>query len=87
MVVAALQTISDAFLLRQGDLFKLRPEDRLHDIYRAAYPNIQVPDALEFETLTKVLVHGFHVPESVLATEREPRVQDVVDWCLRYRGA
>jgi hypothetical protein len=83
----ALQAVVDAFLLRREDIYRLRPDDRLHAIYRAAYPSNQAPDALEFETLSKWLVTHCHVPESVLAQESDPSVQDVVRWYLRYSGA
>ena len=87
VVLAALRTVSEAFLLRREDILKLRPEDKLHEIYRAAYPNTQTPDALEFEVLSKQLIQHFNVPEATLIGERHPTVQDVVVWCLRYSGA
>jgi len=41
--------------LESDDAARLLPDDRLLDIYRAAYPSRQTPDALEFETLLKAI--------------------------------
>lgn len=87
VVQSALQAVVEAFLLRKSDIYRLRPSDRLLAIYRAAYPDKQAPDGLEFETLSKQLVSKFHVPEAIIAEERDPCVEDVVRWCLRYSGA
>jgi len=87
VALLALRAITDAFLLRQDDAYRLRPEDKLLAIYRAAYPNKQTPDSLEFEMLSKNLMGQFHVPEQVLAQYNDPSVQDIVQLCLKSGGA
>jgi hypothetical protein len=87
VTLSALQAISDAFLLRQDDIYRLRPEDKLLAIYRAAYPSEHTPDSLEFEVLSDKLMRQFHVPESVLAQYNDPSVQDIVQLCLKNGGA
>jgi hypothetical protein len=86
VVICALQAIAEAFLLRKDDIYRLYPGDRLHAIYKAAYPR-GGPDALEFELLSKKLMKHFKVPEAVLQQHTDPTVQDVVQLCLRYSAA
>ena len=86
IVLGGLQAISESFLLRPKDTFRLRPDDKLLDIYRAAYPSKQTPDALEFHVLSQALRTTFHVPESSLADQADPTVRDVINMCLRYGG-
>jgi hypothetical protein len=87
IVLSALQAISNAFLLRRDDIYRLRPNDKLLAIYRAAYPSNKTPDALEFESLSKTLTKQFRVPESVMAQYNDPTIRNVVQWCLQYGGA
>ena len=86
IALGALRAISDSFLLRPEDIFRLRPDDKLLDIYRAAYPSKQTPDALEFHVLSQALMTIFQVPESILSDHTDPTVRDVINLCLRYGG-
>jgi len=87
IVLSALRAISGAFLLRQDDIYRLRPNDKLSSIYRAAYPSKEIPDALEFEFLSETLMNQFHVPALVIGQYKDPTVRNVVQWCLQYGGA
>jgi len=80
-VVAALERIREAFLLRREDTFRLRPTDQLIDIYRAAYPRRDIPDALEFENLWKTLKKHHGLSEVELDGLTEMNVGDVVSLC------
>jgi hypothetical protein len=88
LVVAkeALAAITYAFLLRTQDAARLRPEDRLMDIYRAAYPVRNTPDALEFETLWKQMKAELSVTEAEFGTLTDLTVQDVIRMWLDKRG-
>ena len=81
VVMRALEAISYSFLLRQGDVYRLEPSDRLMAIYRASYPVLWA-DSLEFESLMLELSENFAVPESELATLSEATVADVIALCL-----
>lgn len=80
---AALRLICGAFLLRDSDMFRLRREDRLADVYTAAYPGSPMPqcDACEFETLVVDLERQFKVTEARLQEAWEFTVGDVLDLC------
>lgn len=79
-VEAALEDIKNAFLLRNDDVFRLRPNDLLLDIYKAAYPH-KWADTLEFETLTLSLKKK-GISEKVLADLTNPTVGDIINLCL-----
>ena len=50
-----LHFFATAFAIREEHALQLRPDDKLMSIYRAHNPSRLVPDALEFETLSKEL--------------------------------
>jgi len=79
------ETIQAAFLLRKDDIDRLRPDDRLSAIYRAAYPRPWLADTLEFETLQAALRKEYHVPESLLSTLWAMTVGDVIQLCIAHR--
>lgn len=54
-----LALVGNAFLLREGDTWKLRPDDKPVEIYRAIYPKGSLADALELETLVGALEDEF----------------------------
>ncbi|OAI21166.1 hypothetical protein BJL95_04135 [Methylomonas sp. LWB] len=80
VVEDALDDIKNAFLLRNDDVFRLRPNDLLLDIYNAAYPH-KWADTLEFETLTLSLKKK-GIPEKALAELTNPTVGDIINLCL-----
>ena len=83
----ALNAITSAFLLRTEDAARLRPDDRLMDIYRAAYPVRDTPDALEFETLWKRMKAELAVSEAELSNLTALTVHEVVRmWLDKRRG-
>jgi hypothetical protein len=84
-VVSALEVVRDAFLLRKDDVFRLRPEDRLLALYRAANPPGEC-DALEFNFLEGMLAERFHVETPAMKNLEDPTVQDVVELCLKAQG-
>ena len=86
VVQDVLETIRGAFLLRGEDIDRLKPEDRLLDIYRAAYPSQDTPDTLEFETLYRDLNHLFAVPEAELRTLTDMTIHEVIVKCLAWQG-
>ena len=87
VVREARSAITDAFLLRGDDAGRLMPDDRLIDIYRAAYPDPEAPDALEFETLWDHMRDELRLPESELRGLSDMTVGQVADIWLRTRGA
>jgi hypothetical protein len=60
-----LRDIEVAFGLTHEQVLKLAPSDRLFGLYRAFYPDRNMPDALEIETLAKLLRkhYGFDIRE------------------------
>ncbi len=86
IVQDALEAITSAFLLRAGDAVLLRPKDKLIDIYRAAYPVKGMPDALEFEGLSRRMRERPGVDEEVLAGLTSMTVEDVIETWLRCCG-
>jgi hypothetical protein len=77
-VQQALAAITSAFLLNEDDAARLRAEDRLIDVYRAAYPFRDTPDSLEFETLWTDIRDSLGASESELRGLTDMTVQDVV---------
>jgi len=86
LVLDVLGDIRDSLALRKDDVDRLRPTDRLFDIYRAANPSQWQPDALEFETLWRDLLDRFHVPESELQTLTGWTVGQVIEACIAHRA-
>jgi hypothetical protein len=84
VVEDALNDIQYAFLLRKEDIFRLRPDDLLLDIYKAVYP-LQGADALEFETLTLFLKKK-GIPEKMLVELTSKTVGDIVNIYLALRS-
>ena len=80
-VITVLGLIRDEFHLRRDDIYRLRPDDRLMAIYRAAYPRGGA-DAMEFEGLTWTLHDKFCIPQDELVLP-DPTVADIVRLCLR----
>jgi hypothetical protein len=85
LVGKVLGTIRTAFLLREDDVHRLRPDDRLSAMYRAAYPKRWQPDTLEFETLQADLRKKYHIPESALSTLWEMTIGDIIHLCVAYQ--
>ena len=85
LVRKVLGTIQTAFLLRDDDIHRLRPDDRLSAIYQAAYPKRWQADTLEFETLHADLREKYHVPESALTTLWDMTVSDVLHLCIAHQ--
>lgn len=56
-----LQMFVDAFAFRESQRLKFSPEDEIMGIYRALYPERDWPDALELETLTKMLREEYDI--------------------------
>jgi transcriptional regulator of nitric oxide reductase len=79
----ALAAVTSSFLLRPDDAARLLPDDRLMDVYRAAYPNPDAPDTLEFETLWKMMQAKMQPPERESAVVTNMTVKDVVETWLR----
>jgi len=50
-----------AFAFSDNEKLKLRPDDKILEIYKALYPSKWTPDALEFETLAKDLQQRYSV--------------------------
>ncbi len=86
IVRAILEEICDAFLLRKGDISRLRPTDKLIDIYRAAYSDGDA-DTLELETLAQVLVDEFSLSSDRVASIAQATVADVLSWGIEARAA
>jgi hypothetical protein len=68
-------------LLRDNDVPRLRPDDRLSAMYRAAYPKRWQADTLEFETLQADLRRKYDIPESALSTLWEMTIGDIIHLC------
>ena len=85
-VDAALESVCHAFLIRREHADRLHPDDRLIDIYRAAYPIASMPDTLEFESLHLDLTRSHGVPEGALARLGEMTIRDVVELCVVHAG-
>ncbi len=81
IVDSVIQCIVDAFLLRSGDAFRLKPTDRLSEIYHAAYPN-NWADALEYETLVSLLNDEFQISINEFEKLDDPTVEDIISLCL-----
>jgi hypothetical protein len=54
-----LNTFVDAFMINSDHFLKFQPTDRVHEIYRAIYPSIHTPDALEYNFLDKALQNRY----------------------------
>lgn len=80
VVFEALEDIVFSFLLREDDIYRLRPNDRLHDIYKSAYPHGGA-DSLEFENLASSLMEK-GVSEQILEELTNPTVGDIINLCL-----
>lgn len=50
-----------AFAFSDNEKLKLNPDDKIMEIYKALYPSQWMPDALEFETMTKDLRQKYSV--------------------------
>ncbi|MFC3715957.1 hypothetical protein ACFONC_07330 [Luteimonas soli] len=87
VVAAALEEIRLSFFLRPDDLQRLKPEDSLLAIYRAAYPELGGVDSQEFESLYATLRSRFNVPADELQALSDPTVGDVLGLAVRYSGA
>lgn len=83
VVMEALDTIRVAFLLRESDIYRLLPTDRLFYLYRATYPHGGA-DAMEFEELFLMLSHRHHVPEVEMERLERPTVADILRLCLSH---
>ena len=79
----ALGAVTSSFLLRPDDAARLLPDDKLMDIYRAAYPNPDAPDTLEFETLSRTMQVKMQLSEREGAVVTSMTVNDVVETWLR----
>src|SRR5512135_570150 len=73
VVEDALDGIKNAFLLRNDDVFRLRPNDLLLDIYKSAYPHKGGADTLEFENLA-LFLQNKGASEKALAELTNPTV-------------
>jgi hypothetical protein len=82
----ALAAITSAFLLRTADVARLRPDDRLMDICRAAYPMRDTPDALEFEALWKEMKARLALSDAELGQLTQLTVGEVVRVWVNERG-
>lgn len=49
----------DAFLINPDHILKFQSTDRVHEIYRAIYPCIHCPDALEYNFLDRALQNRY----------------------------
>ena len=78
-VMTTLKVIGESFGLRPDDIYRLEPDDRLYDIYSAAY-RLQGVDALEFESLAQTLVDRFGISEDRIAQLGSATVSDVLAW-------
>lgn len=61
-VDAVLQMLCEAFMFNPADRFKLAPDDRLRELYRACYPRWKIwnqADSMEIETLVLDLEERF----------------------------
>lgn len=85
-VMATLQTLRDAFLLRECDIYRLQPADRLIDLYRAIYPHGGA-DSMEFEELSLLLARGHGVLESEMTHLDKLTVSDVIGLCLSHAAS
>ena len=56
------------------------------DVYRAAYPALDTPDSLEFETLWKEMKVRLSASEAELSNLTDMTVQDVIGMWLEKRG-
>jgi hypothetical protein len=79
----ALATVTSSFLLHPDDAARLLPDDRLLDIYRAAYPDPDAPDALEFEILSRAMQSKMQSSEGEGPVLTSMTVKDVVETWLR----
>lgn len=82
VVEDALDDIRKAFLLREDDVFRLRPDDLLLDIYRSAYPRGGA-DTLEFNNLDNFLQKK-GIPEDFRSELTNPTVLDIINLCLTH---
>jgi len=85
VVQEALAAVASAFLLRADDVARLLPEDRLMDIYRAAYPDRDTPDALEFEMLWKDMKEALQASDGELGGLTQMTVREVVEMWRQKR--
>jgi hypothetical protein len=58
---AFLHIFTAAFSFKRQSFLKFSPDDELMQIYRALYPSVQTPDALELEALSQTLAKEYGV--------------------------
>ncbi len=78
-VLEILRLVCKALLLRDDDVYRLRPNDRVLAIYKAAYPH-GGPDSLELESLATEVRRRYHV--DVTALWGSLSIRQIVDACL-----
>jgi propanediol dehydratase small subunit len=61
-----LSLFTAAFAFKEKHMLKFGPNDELMKIYRALYPSMHTPDALELETLNLSLVKEYGVSLQVM---------------------
>jgi hypothetical protein len=82
LVVDVLHLVCRVFLLSEDDVFRLRPDDRLLAIYKAAYP-YGGADALELESLARELRESYGV--DLLAGQDPGSIREMINECLEAR--
>jgi hypothetical protein len=81
-VVEVLELVRRAFSLPKDNVFQLRPDDRLLEIYKAKYP-YGGADELELEGLVAAVRQRYGVG---LATRSDPgSVRELVEACIAAR--
>jgi hypothetical protein len=83
-VLDVLAGLCHSFLLRNDDVYRLKPSDRLRDIYHAAYPHA-FADALEFEVLALFLEDSFQVPRDRCDQLYQATVGEVIAWTIEHK--
>ena len=71
----------DAFAFPRGRILQFLPTDRVIAIYRALYPNKELPDALEVETLADELGKAYGVSLSEIWT-KDLTLGDIFSRCV-----
>lgn len=65
-----LVIFTEAFCIKPENKLKLEPKDNIYDIYRSFYPSDQQPDALELETLGKLLEKEYKIKLETIFSEQ-----------------